>query len=828
MSLRKLVTLAVILEFLLIATTANAQVVLPSGKTLGERLDEFGRNIFGGILSEDEENAQTKDKRQNKDNAQNSKQATRTPIRKYDQVEIPEDGSFTRSGSILRPSSSNQQTMTKGSAARSSGSYQTDTYTSSDYASSPQTSTSNARPGRRHFDETYSEDDADTPDTTPISPATPAKQPIVVTPSKNLGGSQELSDKSNLTSVPLYERLEQFRKSAFDNAARGTTVKSSQGGAISSGELPSIGPSPSASEDATAGRSAPKKPADRSSANSESLPQAAENTTAANTTGRPTLAKRPASETTSAQSMVAERTSPTTRMDSKVASPDLAPSTPHTAKEINPFSHKSETPAANENNVLFARKTPVISVETHGPRKIIVGKESSYELKIINSGEVPAEELIVFVDLPQWAEVVGAEASTGTTQVGAAGQISAPFQWKAGTLAGKSQEKLTLRLVPRQSRPFDLAVRWEFKPAASQTMIEVQEPKLEMQLEGPREVNYGKKEIYRLKVLNSGTGHAEGVVIKLVPVGTGENVPAVYQLGLLGAGEEKDIEVELTARQSGTLEIQVDAQGDAGNSVHLSEKVLVRRGGLEIDVDGPKLQFVGATAIYSLRLRNTGNAPAKNITFTSALPPGLKYVGGIEGARPENNNKLHWTVESINPEAVQNFTIKCIAGTAGVNRVEIAATADDDLTASTVAVTQVEAVANLLLNVQDPGGPVPVGEESTYEIHVRNRGTKDAEGIEVIGYFSRGIEPTSAEGGANRLGPGQVVFTTIPSLAPGAELVLKIHARAETPGNHVFRAEVHCKAMGSRLVSEDTTLYYQDAPAIPQNSQARPYTRGVR
>jgi hypothetical protein len=154
--------------------------------------------------------------------------------------------------------------------------------------------------------------------------------------------------------------------------------------------------------------------------------------------------------------------------------------------------------------------------------------------------------------------------------------------------------------------------------------------------------------------------------------------------------------------------------------------------------------------------------------------------------------------------------------------VEVAASAEDDLTASAVAVTQVESVANLALEVKDPGAPVPVGEETVYEIRVRNRGTKDAEGVEVIGYFSRGIEPTGAEGGANHIAPGQVVFVPIPTITPGAEIVLKIRARAEAPGNHVFRAEMYCKALGSRLVSEEVTLYYQDALAIPQNLQARP------
>ena len=57
--------------------------------------------------------------------------------------------------------------------------------------------------------------------------------------------------------------------------------------------------------------------------------------------------------------------------------------------------------------------------------------------------------------------------------------------WKAGHIDAKSQQRLTIRLVPRQNRPFDLGVRWEFKPTSTQAMIDVQEPKLALKLEGP-------------------------------------------------------------------------------------------------------------------------------------------------------------------------------------------------------------------------------------------------------------------------------------------------------------------------------------------------------
>jgi uncharacterized repeat protein (TIGR01451 family) len=827
MLVRKIITVVILFEILSIASVSNAQGILPGGKTLGERIDDVNRTLFGGFFSDDKNSQENKDNKDNKENAQNNKQAPRPVPGKYAASQIFGDTPGSQGGSIIKPSNSNQQQTAGDSQARTVRVYRSDSPTSS-----TGTPIQDNRPGRRYFEDSNVQDNAETPENTQLLPAASSRQPLVVTPSKNTDRSVELSDQDGLTNRPLHERFSQFRRSAFedpsklvsvDDSAKKPPVSTPSSASIISGNPSTPNSSNLKKESASVMRGSQPTVVDPLSARNESTQPITSKTVVVNASGRPTPAKRPAGTGSSDRPIVAERTLPVPRMDGTIVPEGLSISKLNATKETGKISANIETPATKDNSILFARKGPVLSVETHGPRKISVGKESAYEVKIINSGDVAAEDLVVLVNLPEWAEMIGTEASIGSTQLGASAQISAPFLWKVGHLEAKSQGKLVLRIVPHQSRSFDLAVRWEFKPASSQTMIEVQEPKLDMQLEGPREVNYGKKETYRLKLLNSGTGNAEGLVIKFVPVGAGENVQAAYELGVLPAGEDKVIEVELTARQSGMLEIQVEAKGDAGVHADLAEKVLVRRAGLEIGVEGPKLQFVGTTATYAVRVSNPGNAPAKNISFTVALPAGLKYLGGIEGARTASDGKkLHWTAETINPESVQTYAIKCMPSAAGVSRVEVAATAEDDLTASALAATQVESVANLVLDVKDPGGPVPVGEEATYEILVRNRGTKDAENVEVIGYFSRGIEPTSAEGGANRLGPGQVVFMPIPTLTPGAEIVLKIHARAEAPGNHVFRTEMHCKALGSRLVSEEATLYYQDALAVPQNLQARP------
>lgn len=482
----------------------------------------------------------------------------------------------------------------------------------------------------------------------------------------------------------------------------------------------------------------------------------------------------------------------------------------------------SQGKADAREGLILNRKSPVIGVETLGPRRILVGKESTYQITVHNAGEVAAEELVLFVNLPNWTDILGAEVSTGSTQVVPAGDGARTFLWRVGHLPGTAKERLALRIVPRESRPLDLAVRWEYKPTLSQAVIEVQEPKLALRMEGPREVMYGKKELFTLRLSNTGNGDAENVVITLMPLTPGEQ-PVSQNIGTIPAGEERAIEVELTARHAGQLQMTALAKADGNFEAQLAEKIVVRRAALQIEVDGPQVQYVGAVATYRIRVRNTGTAPARNVQLTAAIPPGGKYISGIDGAKQEaNGTKLHWTLDSLNPTVEQTYLLRCTLSLPGDSRMEVSCAAEDELAAAAVAITRVEAVADLVLDIKDPAGPVPLGEEAVYILQVRNRGTKSAEGVQAMAFFSRGVEPVAAEGAEHHMAPGQVIFHAIGPIAPGGEVTLRVRARAETAGNHVFRAEVHCKALGTRLASERTTLFYQDRAGVGQANRPSP------
>jgi uncharacterized repeat protein (TIGR01451 family) len=780
-----------------LVSQAHAQGLF-GGKTFGQRLDDLGRTIFGTGPQNEEETPPAKP----------STQAA--PKQSYPDS-LPYGNAAPRSGSIAAPPSTEKRIPVADPSAPSRPANRIEIQNSVPQPAArtpvapPSATAKPYRPllGTSLLDDEKQSNTASDPRQTAVGPER------AIAPNTRSPQVAHITDFGPPPSQPIQNRLMQSRTSAFKTAAPPETHPAAPSNAPAVADSPSVG--------AQAARQTPIPGTQGVPAVNQPTPASRPAIAAqAKPAGQPTPAKRPAVSERAERPALAQRNPSNFRSNGDGGASSL----PQAATSSNPARAANPVAGTRDEGLLFTRRGPVLSVETLGPRKIIVGKESTFEVALTNSGEVAAEELIVFVSLPEWADVANADASTGTPQFAAPGQSAAAFQWKIGRLEAKSKEKLSLKIIPRQSKPFDLAVRWDYKPVASQAMIEVQEPKLEMQLEGPRDVFYGKKETYRLKMMNTGTGDAEGVVVKLMPIGSGDNVPATYQLGVLPAGENKNIEIELTARQAGDLSIQVEAKGDAGIHAELTEKVLVRRAGLEVVVEGPRLQYVGATGSYLIRVRNPGNAPAMNIRFAVDLPAGMKYVGGIEGARANaDGTKLQWGLESLNPQLEQVYAMKCRLGAAGTARLDVSAAAEDELSTIAGVNTQIDAAASLVLEVQDPPGPVSLGDEAVYEVHIRNRGTKVAEGVEVLSYFSRGIEPIAAEGGPNRIGPGQVAFSPLATLAPGAEIVFKVRAKAETAGNHVFRAEVHCKAMGTRLISEKNTLYYQDG--IPRNLPTR-------
>ncbi|MEM8679435.1 MAG: hypothetical protein AAGF97_08790 [Planctomycetota bacterium] len=469
-------------------------------------------------------------------------------------------------------------------------------------------------------------------------------------------------------------------------------------------------------------------------------------------------------------------------------------------------------PVEPRNNVLLTNQASALSVETIGPKTIVIGREATYRVSMLNTGNLDARNVIVSIRLPAWAEVTTQTASSGNPQIESLADDAATVSWPISFLKAKGREDLTLKIIPRDSRPFELGVGWAFAPEHSTAQIQVQEPKLEMNIHGPGEVNFGSTELFTISLSNPGTGDAENVVLNLMPLGAQQPIAGSRDLGTLRAGERKTIELELTAHQAGRLQVRAMAFADGGLRSESAQEVLVRQANLEMEVAGPPTGFASTTATYQVKIQNTGDAVAEDASLTTALPPGCVFVAANEGGRFEPESGLiQWQVGGIRPGGVRILEWTCEMQSAGENRFDIQCSAARQVTASRSVITKIEALADLKLRVNDPKGAVAVGKDAIYEVTVSNRGTKAAEMVTLVGYFSEGIEPVSLTGMRGQISTGQVTMDPITLIAPGQEVTFRITARAMQPGNHVFRAELQCNDPETRLAAEEWTKYYRSS-----------------
>jgi uncharacterized repeat protein (TIGR01451 family) len=488
---------------------------------------------------------------------------------------------------------------------------------------------------------------------------------------------------------------------------------------------------------------------------------------------------------------------------------------PQTTRGKEAFGEALQVASGGDPNVLASNQTPILNADIRGPKQILIGREAIYKVRLQNQSEVPAEGIVATVKIPPGADVVNATATQGMVQQSQDAQSKGQMQWQIAKLDRRAGETLEVRIIPRENRPLDLGITWTVAPVGSHAVVEVQEPKLQLEVAGPNEVYFDRPQVFKLTISNPGTGPAENVKIELLPPGGKDEAPkdaaTSHPLGDLPAGGSQTVEVELTAREAGKLFVKAMATAEGGLNCNTSKEVFCRKPELEVDYRGPATKYAGTMATYFVRVRNPGTAPAEDVTVKASLPEGAEFTSASEGQIFDTKTReVAWRVGTLRPGDDNYMELKCVLKTAGANQLKItAATASGNLTDTKTAATNVVALADLKLDVSDPSGPVAVGSPAVYEIHIKNRGASAAKEVNVVGLFSEGIEPEQAEGAMYTVADGRVSFKTI-DVPAGRDVVLRIRTHAVQPGTHIFRVEVLCRDLEIKLAAEETTRFYTD------------------
>lgn len=469
---------------------------------------------------------------------------------------------------------------------------------------------------------------------------------------------------------------------------------------------------------------------------------------------------------------------------------------------ISASARKEQAPIHKKTAALDVR-TPQLRLRVDGPQAIQVGQKATYTIHATNEGDSELEGLIIRASTPKAVVIDEIKTLVGAYELDETAQDIAVL-WELEHLGANDSKSLELQIEVIEADQFALNLEWTVAPRPSQMTVQVQQPKIELDLSGPSHVEVQTPQKYRMRVKNSGSADLPELNLVLQTETTSE---FESQIGPLAAGSEKLIDVELTFDQVGLFPIVATAKDPSGKLQHRQRvDVQVQKLELRASWTGPEEFIMGTPTVYQLAIENVGGIAASNIDCSIELPDGIEVLELPQGYAL-TANQIRWTLASIPSDSQFTLPIRCRLNRSGNHALVFHARSAKDLNLQARITTVVESIADLELSVKEPQAPAPVGTPVVYEIQLVNRGSKAAENVRVIAQFSDGIEPLKVEGHAGRIVPGQALFEEVAAIQPNQTMTLKVICQASKNGVHRFRAAVQSPTSQEDLLEEGSTRF---------------------
>jgi uncharacterized repeat protein (TIGR01451 family) len=350
--------------------------------------------------------------------------------------------------------------------------------------------------------------------------------------------------------------------------------------------------------------------------------------------------------------------------------------------------------------------------------------------------------------------------------------------------------------------------------------VQVREPRLLLTASAPDRLQIGDAVTFVLTVNNPGDGPAEQVKVHVnlsdgLEHAGGSRVD--YEIGNLAAGESRNVQMICAARSGGDQRCDAWAEAEGGLKIQAQAHVNVAVPRLDLQVLGPGVRYLDRKAVYTFKVTNPGDAPANNVVVGDVVPEGFKFVGATEGGRHDPaTHAVSWFLGDIAPGQGREVKLEVLAASPGEHRHHALVQAARGLKVEGEVLTRVECLSELALEVTPTEDPVEVGEETTYDVKVRNVGSKTETAVRLVCTLPEQMEFKGAHAPVAHRAEGRtVVFEALPQLTPQAEVVYHVHVKALSAADVRFKAQASSTNLVEPLLETRPTRIYADTPAAP-------------
>jgi uncharacterized repeat protein (TIGR01451 family) len=464
---------------------------------------------------------------------------------------------------------------------------------------------------------------------------------------------------------------------------------------------------------------------------------------------------------------------------------------------------------------------------------MVFNREATVKVVVKNSGSTDAVGVVVRDELPVGLAYVSSQPEA--QKVG-----DSLLSWRISTLPAASERIILLKVKPTKAGgSLDHAATVTFQ-AGSKATSRVLRPRLKLEVvQTPAEgkVLKNKTAEFRIAITNTGDGPARNVAVqaKLSPGlrhETGErNDDNSFELPIqeLGPGQREDLDaLTVEALQGGEQWCRVTAtSGDVDfekDLAQITRTIEVVEPKLKMTLGGPDKRYTDTIAPYAIALENLGTAPARNIRVLATLGVSGRLVAVPPGAKYDTaSRRLQWTIPQIDPgEKPRTLTFEVRMGGISAYEVNVETRGDNAIYVKDRRITDVQGMPDVDLVVRERRRVVDVDGTTTFQIRLRNYGTKEANKLQLSAKLSDNLAVTDIAGGPDGdsfAKDGEVKFPIIERLGPGKEMMLGIKVKVTGPQPKLGTCRV-------KLVHDDLTEPLEDMAGVKVTESRRAATIG--
>jgi uncharacterized repeat protein (TIGR01451 family) len=459
------------------------------------------------------------------------------------------------------------------------------------------------------------------------------------------------------------------------------------------------------------------------------------------------------------------------------------------------------------------RQEPAVSLEWIGPSTAKVGQSVTYQLVVKNISACRVYQVVVHERLPEGANVTATEPKAVTEDN--------MLRWDLGTMEPRQEKRLDLQMVPAGIGSLACQAFVTFT-GMSTARLEVHEPKLIVKTFAPKSVIAGDPATVTVTVSNPGDAVAEMVKVKAILSDGLEHAHGKvveFDLGNLAPNESRNVFVLCGAKSAGQQTCEAMATADPKLQAQETANVDVLAPKVNLAVTGPGMRYLDRHAVFTFKVTNPGTAAANQVILTNQVPVGFKVVSASAGGQHDFVARtVSWFLGDLAPESCKEVTLEMVAVNPGEHKNKAAVTASRGLRSEAEAMTRVEGLPALLMELVDLDDPLEVGAETSYEIRVTNTGTKTETNLQLTCTIPDKMEFRGAKGAAGcqfKQEGKQVIFEPLPRLAPRADAIYRVKVRGLAAGDLRFQAHMKADGLTVPVLKEESTKVYGDEAESP-------------